>query len=133
MPIGLGKAISSSFPSPSPFTLTTVPIPHFLWAALSPTPSRFLHRLLRMVQKLLFQSAGTCSCGSLLTGDPVLEELYGVCLALGVFGFGFRSSRSSSGISLIKRETGFMLVRPYNVRIWALVMNSSFSARVIPT
>ena len=36
-PIGLGNAISNSFASPSPFTLTTVPIPHFWWEALSPT------------------------------------------------------------------------------------------------
>src|SRR5690606_16537278 len=37
IPVGLGKAISNSFDSPSPFTLTTVPIPHFLCSALSPT------------------------------------------------------------------------------------------------
>ena len=36
-PIGLGNAISNSFASPSPFTLTTVPTPHFWWEALSPT------------------------------------------------------------------------------------------------
>src|SRR5690625_2446896 len=36
MPVGAGKAISSSIVSPSPCTFTTVPVPHFLCFALSP-------------------------------------------------------------------------------------------------
>src|SRR5699024_6501963 len=36
IPVGAGKAISNSISSPSPFTFTTVPTPHFLCTALSP-------------------------------------------------------------------------------------------------
>src|SRR5690625_4207717 len=36
IPVGAGKATSSSIASPSPCTFTTVPTPHFLWSALSP-------------------------------------------------------------------------------------------------
>src|SRR5690625_7462200 len=38
IPVGVGNAISSSIASPSPCTFTTVPTPHFLFAALSPGP-----------------------------------------------------------------------------------------------
>src|SRR5699024_12315618 len=36
MPVGAGTAMSNSISSPSPFTFTTVPTPHFLCTALSP-------------------------------------------------------------------------------------------------
>ena len=82
MPIGLGKAISNSFPSPSPFTLTTVPIPHFLCDALSPTAQPISSPPVADGAETAFPKAGTFLVEA-VEGDPVLEELKGVCLALG--------------------------------------------------
>src|SRR5689334_16169781 len=136
MPAGLGKAISNSVPSPCPFTLTTVPIPHLPCSALSPTfqpvsspPDAAaevgritgFRGVVGVVNVPLDEPNEVPEEPNEFPEDPndlppALNGRLDCCS-------GSTPSIRSCGISAINLEAGFILVLPNKVLICALVIN----------